>query len=104
MNGGYCTPTLQHPGNAPVLRGEFRDQTDRGTKNSRWHEDVMASKVRAFRQRLTKLNQRNGTTPNYTYDLVFELTQVVQGATTTESSSSNGVGNRLSLPGMSLYH
>jgi len=33
-------------------------------------------------------------------DPIYEPTQVVQGATTTESYSYDGVGNRLSLLGM----
>ena len=41
---------------------------------------------------------------NYTWDPIYELAQVVHGATTTESYSCDGAGNRLSLLGMSRYN
>jgi RHS repeat-associated protein len=41
-------------------------------------------------------NYLNGITSNYTYDQLYELTQVAQGASTTESYSYDPVGNRLS--------
>jgi hypothetical protein len=34
------------------------------------------------------------------FDPIYEPTQVVQGATTTESYSHDGLGNRVSLLGM----
>jgi YD repeat-containing protein len=37
----------------------------------------------------------------YTYDPIYQLTQVAQGTTTTESYSYDAVGNRLSSLGMS---
>lgn len=42
-------------------------------------------------------------TSNYTYDVLYQLTQVAQGATTTESYSYDPVGNRLSSLGVALY-
>ena len=51
-----------------------------------------------------RLNPLNGATSNYTYDPIYELTQVVHGTTTTESYSYDGVRNRLSLLGMSQYN
>jgi RHS repeat-associated protein len=53
--------------------------------------------------RTSKANQLNGVTEQYTYDPLYQLTQVVQGATTTESYSYDGVGNRLSSVGVSSY-
>jgi YD repeat-containing protein len=41
-----------------------------------------------------KTNQQNAATENYTYDAIYQLTQVVQGANTTESYSYDKVGNR----------
>ena len=52
----------------------------------------------------SRLNPLNGATSNYTYNPIYELTHVVQGATTTESYSYEGVDNRLSLLGMSPYN
>jgi len=42
-------------------------------------------------------------TSNYSYDAIYELTQVTQGSTTTESYSYDAVGNRLSSLGVSPY-
>jgi YD repeat-containing protein len=46
--------------------------------------------------RLSKTNYLNGVTSNYGYDSIYELTQVTQGASTTETYSYDAVGNRLS--------
>jgi RHS repeat-associated protein len=53
--------------------------------------------------RTAKTNSQNGITEQYSYDMLYQLTQVVQGATTTESYSFDAVGNRLSSAGMSPY-
>jgi len=42
-------------------------------------------------------------TSNYTYDQVYELAQVTQGANTTESYRYDPVGNRLSSLGVASY-
>ncbi len=44
----------------------------------------------------SKTNYLNGVTSNYGYDPLYELTQVTQGGSTTESYSYDPVGNRLS--------
>ncbi len=54
--------------------------------------------------RTTKGNSLTGVTENYTYDPIYQLTQVVQGANTTESYSYDAVGNRLSALGVSPYN
>jgi len=46
--------------------------------------------------RILRTPQPSGTASNYTYDAIYELTQVTQGATTTESYTYDPVGNRLS--------
>src|SRR5581483_7657124 len=46
----------------------------------------------------------NGITENYGYDNIYQLLQVTQGATTTESYTYDRVGNRLSSLGMSPYN
>jgi RHS repeat-associated protein len=46
--------------------------------------------------RTSKTNYLDGVTSNYSYDPIYELTQVTQGGTTTESYSYDAVGNRLS--------
>ena len=52
-----------------------------------------------------KTNQQSGVTSNYTYDPIYELTQVAQAANTTESYSYDPVGNRLSsLSGSYSYN
>ena len=53
--------------------------------------------------RTSKQNLLSGVTDNYTYDLIYQLTQTVQGATTTENYSYDAVGNRLSSLGLSPY-
>src|SRR5579863_3264412 len=53
--------------------------------------------------RTSKTNDLNGVTSNYGYDLLYELTQVTQGASTTESYSYDAVGNRLSSSGVPSY-
>jgi RHS repeat-associated protein len=53
--------------------------------------------------RTAKTNLLNNVAEQYSYDAIYQLTQVVQGATTTESYSYDAVGNRLSSLGMSPY-
>jgi RHS repeat-associated protein len=53
--------------------------------------------------RTSKTNYLNNVTENYTYDPLYQLTQVTQGLTTTESYAYDPVGNRLSSLGMSPY-
>jgi len=53
--------------------------------------------------RTAKTNYLNNITEQYTYDPLYQLTQVTQGTTTTESYSYDPVGNRLSSLGMSPY-
>jgi hypothetical protein len=43
---------------------------------------------------VTKTNYLNNSTEGYTYDPIYELTQVAQGTTTTESYGYDFVGNR----------
>ena len=59
--------------------------------------------VDAAGNRTSKADQLAGVTSNYSYDAIYELTQVTQGATTTESYSYDPVGNRLSSLGVSPY-
>lgn len=51
----------------------------------------------------SKTDQMAGVTSNYTYDALYQLTQVVQGANTSESYSYDAVGNRLSSLGVTAY-
>jgi RHS repeat-associated protein len=53
--------------------------------------------------RTAKTDQHAGVTSNYTYDPLYELTQVTQGANATESYTYDPVGNRLSSLGLSPY-
>jgi RHS repeat-associated protein len=53
--------------------------------------------------RLTNTNELSAVTSNYTYDPLYELTQVTQASNTTESYSFDPVGNRLSSLGVSPY-
>jgi RHS repeat-associated protein len=50
-----------------------------------------------------KTDKRANVTSNYTYDPLYELTQVTQSTTTTETYSYDPVGNRLSSLGVSPY-
>jgi RHS repeat-associated protein len=54
--------------------------------------------------RTSKTNYLNGITEGYTYDLIYELTQVAQGATTTESYTYDNAGNRLSSSSVPTYN
>ncbi len=54
--------------------------------------------------RTSKTDYMNGVTSNFTYDPLYELTQVTQGASTTESYSYDPVGNRLSSSGVPNYN
>jgi RHS repeat-associated protein len=53
--------------------------------------------------RTSRTPQPSGTASNFTYDAIYELTQVTQGASTTESYTYDPVGNRLSSLGVSPY-
>jgi len=55
------------------------------------------------RNRTSKLNHLTGITESYAYDAIYELTQVVQGANTTESYTYDQAGNRLTSLGVSPY-
>jgi RHS repeat-associated protein len=54
--------------------------------------------------RTSKTNYLNGVTSNYAYDTIYELQQVTQGGSTTESYSYDAVGNRLSSVGVPSYN
>ena len=54
--------------------------------------------------RVSKTNYLNNVTEGYSYDPLYQLTQVTQGASTTESYSYDPVGNRLSSLGVSPYY
>ena len=51
--------------------------------------------------RTFKTDKRINVTSNLSYDPLYELTQVLQGATTTENYSYDAVGNRLTSLGVS---
>ena len=53
--------------------------------------------------RTAKTDEHANVTSNYTYDPLYELTQVMQSTTTTETYSYDPVGNRLSSLGVSPY-
>ncbi|MGA2482628.1 MAG: RHS repeat-associated core domain-containing protein [Candidatus Acidiferrales bacterium] len=53
--------------------------------------------------RTSKADLLAGVTSNYAYDPIYELTQVAQGGTTTESYSYDYVGNRLTSLGIPSY-
>ena len=53
--------------------------------------------------RTAKTDDLAGVTSNYTYDKIYELTQVLQGTNTTETYTFDPVGNRLSSLGVSSY-
>ena len=53
--------------------------------------------------RATKTNHLNNVTEGYTYDPIYQLTQVMKGGSTSETYSYDAVGNRLSSLGVSSY-
>jgi RHS repeat-associated protein len=54
--------------------------------------------------RTAKTDDLAGVTSNYTYDKIYELTQVTQSSNTTESYSFDPVGNRLSSLNTASYN
>jgi RHS repeat-associated protein len=68
--------------------------------------DGAAYTVDAAGNRTSKSDALAGTTSNYTYDAIYQLTQVVASSTpptTTENYSFDAVGNRLSSLGVAPY-
>jgi len=59
--------------------------------------------VDAAGNRTSKADALAGVTSNYTYDALYELTQVTQSGNTTESYSYDPMGNRVSSLGVSPY-
>lgn len=57
----------------------------------------------AVGNRSGKTNQLNAVMENYSYDPIYQVTGVNQGANTTESYTYDPVGNRLSSLGVSPY-
>ncbi len=53
--------------------------------------------------RTSRTPQPSGTASNFTYDSIYELTQVTQGSSTTESYTYDPVRNRLSSLDVSSY-
>jgi RHS repeat-associated protein len=53
--------------------------------------------------RTAKTDQLTSGTSNYTYDAIYQLTQVTQANNTTESYSYDAVGNRTASLGVSSY-
>jgi RHS repeat-associated protein len=53
--------------------------------------------------RTSKTDKRTNVASGFSYDALYELTQVQQGTSTTESYSDDPVGNRLSSLGVSPY-
>jgi RHS repeat-associated protein len=53
--------------------------------------------------RTSKADQYAGVTSNYSYDPIYELTQVTQGTNTTESYTYDPVGNRTASLGVASY-
>ncbi len=58
----------------------------------------------AAENRKTRTDQRLGTTVNYGYDNIYQLTGVTQGASTNESYTYDLVGNRLSSLNVTQYN
>jgi RHS repeat-associated protein len=53
--------------------------------------------------RTSKTDNRTGTASGYGYDAIYQLQQVTQGGSTTESYTYDAVGNRLSSTGVPSY-
>jgi RHS repeat-associated protein len=59
--------------------------------------------VDAAGNRMSKADELAGVTSSYTYDAIYQLTQVTQAANTTESYSYDAAGNRTASLGVSPY-
>ena len=59
--------------------------------------------VNSVGNRTAKIDQLASVTSNYTYDNIYQLTQVTQGGSTTESYTFDPVGNRTASLGVSSY-
>jgi YD repeat-containing protein len=53
--------------------------------------------------RISKTNYLDGSISQYSYDPLYQLTQVIEGTGTTESYNYDAVGNRLSSIGVPSY-
>jgi len=65
--------------------------------------DGAAYAVHNSGNRTSRTPQPSGTASNYAYDVLYQLTGVTRGSTTTESYTYDPVGNRLSSLGVSPY-
>jgi RHS repeat-associated protein len=59
--------------------------------------------VDAAGNRVSKTNYIDSSNENYTYDALYQLTQVVHNGSTSETYTYDGVGNRLSSLGVPSY-
>ena len=112
--------TLQESYNYDAV-GNLLSKTDRKNHTIQYGYDAVSRLLKVLHQagvntldgasytydsagnRTAKTNYLNGVTSNYGYDPLYELTQVTQGGSTTESYSYDFVGNRLSSSGVPNY-
>ena len=59
--------------------------------------------VDAAGNRVSKTNYIDGSSENYAYDALYQLTQVIHNGSTSENYTYDGVGNRLSSVGVPSY-
>jgi RHS repeat-associated protein len=79
-------------------RVESRDEW--GSLALEWRK---RNKIYEWASPLSKTDLQANLTSNYSYDNIYQLLQVTQGASTTETYSYDLVGNRLSSLGVSPY-
>jgi YD repeat-containing protein len=87
--GGFCLCHCERDDNRSNLLSVLHQQGSTTLDGAGYTVDVAGN-------RTVRTPQPTGTATNYTYDVIYQLSKAMEGATTTENYSYDAVGNRLS--------